>query len=625
MILCGVHAISKMYGGNILFENISLEIHEGDRIGLVGRNGTGKTTLFKLIAKQYHPDIGYISLQKGAQIGYLAQIPTYPTNMTGLEVLETAFSELKEMERQMKAVEQEMSNNPENIDHMLQNYGQMQEQYTIRGGYGIEASIARVTNGLNIQDLLDKSFHSLSGGEQTKICLALILLKEPDLLLLDEPTNHLDVHAVEWLEEFLRDYKGTVVLISHDRYFIDEVATKIMDLEDGEIHVYHTNYTKYVQEKEEKLMHEFHHYQEQQKKIKKMKETIKKLREWASQANPPSEKLFRRAKSMEKALERMEKLKKPIIDAKKIDLKFQQKDRSGKDVVVLENVAKSFGDRLLFHEADMLVQYGERTAIVGGNGSGKSTIIKMLLDEEQPTTGKVRLGSSVKVGYLSQHSNFDSDRKLIDVFREEVPVTEGEARHILARFLFYGPAVFRKVSGLSGGEKMRLRLAQLMYQDLNLLLLDEPTNHLDIESREVLEEALENFPGTILAVSHDRYFLNKLFQRTYWIEDRKLYQFAGPYSWARTKLAVVRPREEESKAVKLSESTVVKSENKEKTSTKQIEEIEQELLEMETAITQLENQMTTLTDVQLLQSLHEEKQEKEKHRDALYQQWERLL
>ncbi|MEI5908627.1 ABC-F type ribosomal protection protein [Bacillus spongiae] len=615
MIICSANEISKMYGGNSIFENISFEVHEKNRIGLVGRNGSGKTTIFKLLAKVEDPDRGNIAWKKGMKIGYLAQIPTFSSTMTGLDVLETAFSELNEIEKEMKALEIAMSKEPDRIESLLIKYGELQEKFTLNGGYEMEASIAKISNGLNIHNLIHKPFHTLSGGEQTKICLGLMLLQEPDLLLLDEPTNHLDIQAVEWLEGFLKEYKGTVVLISHDRHFLDEVVNKIFDLEDGEIHIYHANYSQFVKEKEEMLLQEFQAYQEQQKKIKKMKETIKRLREWANQANPPNAGLHRRASSMEKALERMEKLKRPILEANKMGLHFQQKDRSGKDVFVLENVEKSFGDKLLFTEANMLVQYGERTAIVGANGSGKSTIIKMLLKEEVPTAGKVKVGNSVKVGYLSQHSSFhNSDRKLIDVFREEVAIPEGEARHILARFLFYGPSVFRKVSGLSGGEKMRLRLAQLMYQNINFLVLDEPTNHLDIESREVLEEALEDFPGTILAVSHDRYFLNKLFPKTYWIENETLYPFAGPYSWAKGKLAEQQPKEEVTRNQKETTPTVVRKQKAKKVD-HSYQEIEEKLLRLETELANLDDNMMRENNIDRLQELEEEKRTIEKQKD----------
>ncbi|MYL60819.1 ATP-binding cassette domain-containing protein, partial [Virgibacillus halodenitrificans] len=319
-------------------------------------------------------------------------------------------------------------------------------------------AIEKIVNGLNIGQLLDRSFASLSGGEKTKVGLALILLKQPDLLLLDEPTNHLDLMAVEWLGEFLQEYPGTTVVISHDRYFLDEVITKVLDLEDGEINCYHTNFSGFVKEKETRLLNEFQSYQEQQKKMKKMKEAIKRLRDWANRANPPNEGLHKRARNMERALERMEKLARPVLQRKKMNLEMEAAGRSGKDVIILEEVSKKFGDRVLFQNVHIHVTYQDHVAIVGENGTGKSTLIHLILGDHDPDEGIVKIGSNVKIGYLSQNVYQDIENEtVIDKFREEIAVTEGEARHILARFLFYGHTVFRKVSQLSGGERMRLR------------------------------------------------------------------------------------------------------------------------------------------------------------------------
>lgn len=533
MTICSVNNVTKSFGGNIIFENISLEIKNGERVGLVGRNGSGKTTIFGLLTGMESLDAGAIHMKKGTRIGHVAQIPKFDEVLTVYDVLSSAFKVEKELEKEMHALEKNMAEEQEqsSLQKLMERYGVIQEKFAFLGGYEIEANIMKVANGLQVTDLFSRVFTELSGGEQTKVSLAYMLLQKPDLLLLDEPTNHLDLFAVEWLEQFLKEYTGTVMVISHDRYFLDEVVTKIFDLEDGEIHVYHTNYSQFVEEKEERLLQEFQAYQEQQKKIKKMKEAIKRLREWANQANPPNEGLHKRARNMERALERIEKLKRPILERKQMGLQFEGQERSGKDVVVMKEVSKGFAGRPLFEQANLHVRFQERAAIVGRNGTGKTTLLKLLLEEINPDVGEIRIGSSVKIGYLSQHTYGNLKSNVLEAFREYVAVTEGEARHILAKFLFYGPAVFKKVTQLSGGEKMRLRLAQLMYQDINFLILDEPTNHLDIESREVLEEALEQYNGTILAVSHDRYFLNKLFEKTYWIDECKLFEFAGNYAW----------------------------------------------------------------------------------------------
>ncbi|MDR6122935.1 ATP-binding cassette subfamily F protein 3 [Bacillus sp. SLBN-46] len=538
MIICSVNHIAKSYGGNLIFQDISLEILEGSRIGLVGRNGGGKTTLMKLLANQETVDEGVIHWKKGLKIGYLAQIPDYKS-LTVKEVLKTAFAQLIDVETKLQQLEIEMGQeiSPQHLQRLMDQYGKLQDDFIVNGGYEMDAQLERIANGLNITGLLDKDFSSLSGGEKTKVGLGLSLLINPDLLLLDEPTNHLDLKAIEWLGTFLNEFKGTIVLISHDRYFLDEVVNKVLEMEDGEVDLYHTNFSGYVKEKEERLLREFQEYQEQQRKIKKMKEAIKRLRDWANRSNPPSAALHKRATNMQRALDRIEKLERPKIDVKKMAIDFEANDRSGKDVIVLEDVSKAFGDRILFEHVNMHVQYKDRMAIVGENGTGKSTLLKMILKQMEADKGIVKVGSNVKLGYLSQHVFEDiDDELLIDVFRSEVVVNEGEARHILARFLFYGPAVFRKVNQLSGGERMRLRLAQLMYQDINLLILDEPTNHLDIDSCEVLEEALEQFNGTIVAVSHDRYFLNKLFNKIYWLQNGTVHFFDGNYDWAKEKL-----------------------------------------------------------------------------------------
>ncbi|WP_141559675.1 ribosomal protection-like ABC-F family protein [Bacillus thuringiensis] len=625
MTICSVNNVTKSFGGNIIFENISLEIKNGERVGLVGRNGSGKTTIFGLLTGMESLDAGAIHMKKGTRIGHVAQIPKFDEVLTVYDVLSSAFKVEKELEKEMHALETNMAEEQEqsSLQKLMERYGVIQEKFAFLGGYEIEANIMKVANGLQVTDLFSRVFTELSGGEQTKVSLAYMLLQKPDLLLLDEPTNHLDLFAVEWLEQFLKEYTGTVMVISHDRYFLDEVVTKIFDLEDGEIHVYHTNYSQFVEEKEERLLQEFQAYQEQQKKIKKMKEAIKRLREWANQANPPNEGLHKRARNMERALERIEKLKRPILERKQMGLQFEGQERSGKDVVVMKEVSKGFAGRPLFEQANLHVRFQERAAIVGRNGTGKTTLLKLLLEEINPDVGEIRIGSSVKIGYLSQHTYGNVKSNVLEAFREYVAVTEGEARHILAKFLFYGPAVFKKVTQLSGGEKMRLRLAQLMYQDINFLILDEPTNHLDIESREVLEEALEQYNGTILAVSHDRYFLNKLFEKTYWIDECKLFEFAGNYAWARQKWEeklekqVIKQKRQGRKSVEMVPVKEKKARN--------LEEIENELMHVEEDIYAIECEMEHVANVERLEKLYEEKTMKELLRAKLYSELENIV
>lgn len=538
MIICSVNQIDKMYGANPVLKSITFEIHENSRVGLVGRNGSGKTTLMQILSSEEPPDNGEIHFKKGCKIGYLEQIPNTYDDFKTKSVLKTAFSDLLKIEEKIENLEILMSKEEgsDNLNKIIDDYGLLQEQFALGGGYEIESHTKKVVNGIKIFDLLEKNFSELSGGEKTKVSLALVLLKNPEFLLLDEPTNHLDLDAVEWLGKFLQDYKGTVILVSHDRYFLDEVVNRILDMEDGEINSYKTNYSDFLKEKEDRLLREFSAYKEQQKKIKKMKESIKRLREWANNANPPSESLYKRAKNMERALERMQKLSSPK-NRKKLNLEISSTERSGNDVIMIQSMSMQFGNQQLFNSINMDVKFQQKAAIVGGNGTGKSTIIKLILNQFKADKGLIRIGSNVKIGYLSQDFfSEDKDETVIESFRNTAMISEAEARHILAKFLFYGPMVFRKVSQLSGGEKMRIRLAQIMYQDTNLLILDEPTNHLDIESREVLEDALEEYDGTVLAVSHDRYFLNKLFNKTIWIDNKGVHSFDGNYNYAKEKM-----------------------------------------------------------------------------------------
>lgn len=524
--------ITKIYGGSIIFENLTIEIHEGERVAIVGRNGCGKTTILKTFANIESPDAGRIIKKKGATIGYLHQIPPYENSLV-IDVLKEAFSPLLRMQKQMQQLEEQMGNH-HNLEKLLTQYGEIQEQFIAQGGYEMEAQIQMIAGGLSITALLYTPFHLLSGGEKTKVMLGQILLTNPNILLLDEPTNHLDMDAIEWLEGYLSRYSGTLIVVSHDRQFMNEVVTKVIEIDNGVAYPYKGNYDAYLKEREARILSEFTQYEEQQKKISKMKETIKRLKQWANEANPPNASLHRRAKSMEKALARIELVKKPTI-AKKMQLKLNVNDRSGKDVIIFENVTKSF-DKVLFHDVTFQLNWQDRLAIVGSNGTGKSTLLKMITGDVLQDEGKCRIGSNVKIGYLSQQFLYDDENaRLIDVFREHISMNEGDARHILAKFLFYGFDVFKKVKDLSGGEKMRLRLAQLMQQDINLLILDEPTNHLDIESREVLEETIQQFEGTVLAVSHDRYFINQLFHRIAWLENQQLFIYEGNYHWARQK------------------------------------------------------------------------------------------
>lgn len=527
--------ISKSYVEETLFDNIKVTLNSGDTVGLVGRNGEGKTTLLRLLAGLEKPSEGIISWKKNVRIGYLNQIPDYENDTSVYQCLKSVFQELNAISEQLETIENKMAEDIESITTLMSRYGELQTYYEENGGYEIDAKIRKVTYGLNIDHLLDTEWGNLSGGERTKVGLAQMLIKSTDLLLLDEPTNHLDIKSIEWLANYIENFDGATVIVSHDRYFLDETVDQIIEIDQKMLHIYNGNYSNFVEEREKRLLVEFEAYKTQQKKIKKMKESIKQLRTWASQAKPPNSAMYRRAKSMEKALNRIERLEKPTLDSKKMNMKLEEGKRVSNRVIEMENVAKGY-DYLLFENVNMLVRRGEHVAIIGDNGTGKSTLLKIILGLTSVDAGAIKTANNLKIGYLSQHEfESDNDDTLLNTIRRKVNVTEGEARHILANFMFYGKDVFKKVKDLSGGEKIRLRWAQIVNTDYNLLVLDEPTNHLDIDAKETIEDALLDFEGSIITVSHDRYFLNKLFNTTYLLKNKTLEKFEGNYNYIKEK------------------------------------------------------------------------------------------
>ncbi|REI06647.1 ribosomal protection-like ABC-F family protein [Staphylococcus felis] len=527
--------VSKSYLEETLFDNIKITLNSGDIIGLVGRNGEGKTTLLKALAGLKSLSRGVISWKKNVRIGFLNQIPEYEKNTTVYQCMKSVFQELNAISKQLETIENKMTEGIEDINILMSHYGELQTYYEENGGYEIDAKLRKVTHGLNIAHLLEKEWGNLSGGERTKVALAQLLVKPTDLLLLDEPTNHLDINSIEWLANYIKNYEGAAVIVSHDRYFLDETVNQIMEIDQKKLHTYNGNYSYFVEEREKRLLVEFEAYKTQQKKIKKMKESIKQLRTWASQAKPPNAAMYRRAKNMEKALNRIKRIEKPTLDSKRMNIKLEEVNRVSNRVVEMKKVAKSY-DHLLFENVNLLVRRGEHAAIIGDNGTGKSTLLKTILGMTSIDDGSIQTANNLKIGYLSQHEfESNNDDTLLNTIREKVNVSEGQARHILANFMFYGKDVFKKVNDLSGGEKIRLRWAQIVSTDYNLLILDEPTNHLDIDTKETIEDALLDYEGSIIAVSHDRYFLNKLFNTTYLLKNKTLKKFEGNYDYVKEK------------------------------------------------------------------------------------------
>jgi ATP-binding cassette subfamily F protein 3 len=557
MLELKLQGIKKYMEATLVVKNVSLEAYEGEKVGIVGANGSGKSTILKLIAgilpMDYYPgypqtsspgyDEGLIHLPRGASRAYLEQIPVQPEGLKVIDVLNIAFEEIDNIEKQMRDLEEQMKILEDSaLEKALNKYSELVHQFEVKGGYDREEKLSKVCTGLRFSDsFLNRDFDLLSGGEKTTVGLGQLLIHNPDILLLDEPTNHLDMESIEWLEGYLKIYKGIVFIVSHDRYFLDNVVGKIVEIEDMESITYKGNYSSFIAQKEENMRIQYEHFREQQKKITNMEKTVMSLRDWALRGG--NDKFFRRAASIQKKLDKLDRIDKPIFERRNMRLNFKATERSGDETIKALGLSKKYEDKVIFNNADLMIHYGERVGLIGPNGCGKTTFLKMLLGEEQPDGGVVALGANVLAAYLPQKIVFNNeDLTVIETFREDISILEGKAREYLAKFMFYKNSVFKKVKHLSGGERIRLKLAMLMFQDINLLILDEPTNHLDIDSIETLEEALEDFKGTIFFISHDRYFINKVGERVVAVENFGLKSYPGNYDdYKGVKAAVVQP------------------------------------------------------------------------------------
>ena len=532
MIEISINNAEKSFGFKKILDGFALEATTGERIALIGPNGCGKTTLFKIIAGEENLDKGMVSTRKGASIGLLSQMPPKVTDeVTVKDILLRNFKNIFELEKKLREYEEMLASVPsDKLESILNMYGRLQEEFTNLGGYEIDEKVSKICNGFKISDeMLNRSFNTLSGGEKTIVNLASLIISNPDILLLDEPTNHLDIDTLEWFEQFLSNYKGTVVISSHDRYFLDKVATKTILMDKGKADVYYGNYSYFLEESDRRALAEFDEYKNQQKQIEAMKTAVKKLKEWGERGDNP--RFFRRAACIERKLEKMEMIDRPE-SKKQLPLDFEIKGRSGKDVLVAEDLGIILGDKVIFDGANLYVKYGEKVCLMGKNGSGKSTFIKAVLNGDNICQGEVRIGSSVSIGYIPQEIKFDDDNAtVLETARKFYEGTETHLRAALAKFLFYGENVFKRVGNLSGGEKVRLKLFELIQKKANLLILDEPTNHIDIDTKEILEEALSEYQGTLFFVSHDRYFINKLAEKVINIEDESFHQYLGNYDY----------------------------------------------------------------------------------------------
>lgn len=548
MIVLSAKDLTKAYGTDVILDKVSFHINGGDRVGIIGVNGAGKTTLLRILTGELPCEEGEFFVSSDTRIGYLKQDSGFDSEKTVMEEVDSIFSGFHSMEREMEALLTEIEQTAgaaaetggagadaepgEESVKLLERYDALQEEYRNRGGYTYKSEMTGILSSMAFgEDSYDKKISTLSGGEKTRLALACLLMEKPDILFLDEPTNHLDIGTLKWLEQYLKGYKGTIVLVSHDRYFLDETVTRIFEVENHKLNIYEGNYSFYAAERKKRREAELRQYEKQQKEIKRQEDMIRRFKERGT------EKLAKRAASREKRLASVEVLDRPAAERGTMKISFKEDFQSGRDVLKAESLSKSFGygsNRVeLFHDVDLDIKRGERVCIVGANGIGKTTLLRILMGDISYDTGRVKIGYNVKFGYYDQGQQLlNGANTLIEEVRDSYGLyTDGEIRNILGRFMFRGEEAFLNVGSLSGGEKARLSLLKLMLSGANVLMLDEPTNHLDIESKEVFEEALLDFPGTALIVSHDRYFLNRMPTRIIELTSGGLENYLGTYDY----------------------------------------------------------------------------------------------
>ena len=617
MVDISVKNLNKFFViGENLLQDLSFEIEEGERVAILGRSGCGKTTLFKIITGEMDYDGGEVYVNPNKKLGMISQIPRFPLGYTVEDVLRSAFREILAAKKKMEALEKAMEQGA--TQEQLKTYDSLVARFQAGGGYDMDVEVDKICNGLGITPAQrPQLFDSLSGGEKTRINLARLLLEKTDILLLDEPTNHLDLNSVEWLENYIKTFKGTVLAISHDRYFIDQIAQRVIEITEGHAEFYTGNYSFYMEEKQARFDLQLKQYEQEQAKLKQLGYTVERMKGWGINNRT----LYRRAMSIQHRMERIRKTERPKTE-KTMKATFGEKDFSGDVVFKLKNLSKSFGDRVLFSDVNLSVEGGERIALLGDNGTGKSTFIKCLLGEED-CQGKIQFGPTVKWGYLPQIIHFDHpERSLYDTMLYEKNLSPQQARDRLGAFLFQGEDVFKTVGTLSGGEQSRLRLCMLMDEKINLLILDEPTNHLDIASREWVEAAIEEFEGVLLFVSHDRYFIEKFAERIWLLEDGTIRDFRCDYRKYRSILE----HEAMAKVLPAAAPKVKKEKGKPggtKETEKTVRRLEREIDRQEKLVADLDTKIeAAAADYQELTRLLGEKEEAENILMELMEQWE---
>ena len=533
MIVLSCNNLNKSFGIDSILENVNFTVNEYDKIGIIGVNGTGKTTLFKIISGIYGYDSGDIYTSKDCEVGYLEQNTNFHSENTILEEVLEVFKDVIEMEKYLRNLEHKISEESSNtnsttLEKLMNEYSNKLEAFSDMNGYGYKSEAKGVLKGLGFSDEdMDKPISILSGGEKTRVLLGKLLLKKPTLLLLDEPTNHLDSEAIEWLEVFLKQYKGTVILISHDRYFLDQVVNRIFEIHNKKLKTYNGNYSDFIEASAIEKELELKKFEDQQKDIKKQEESIERLKAFGR------EKHLKRARSKEKALAKVDVLDKPEAYRKKARIEFNPSVTSGNDVLQLRDISMGYGERILFKDINLDIYRGEKVALIGANGIGKSTLFKIIMNEILPLSGDIKFGTNVNVSYFHQEQKtLNLDNTIIDeIWEDNKQLTQTTLRSMLGAFLFEGEEVFKKISTLSGGERARVAILKLILSNANLLLLDEPTNHLDIDSKEVLEEALFGYTGTIFTISHDRYFLNTVVDKVLVLDENGITEYLGNYDY----------------------------------------------------------------------------------------------